>query len=126
MLSAEAAHIGDPDVDFDISAVLCPVLRYDTDETFELLVEFRSVVGGVYSDEEVLTDSDIESISMTVVFLAEDSCPRPDAEAMIDRLCRWGGAESVVRIVSAPGKATTVYGPDDEVAFLPRMELELQ
>ncbi|MHB1784342.1 MAG: hypothetical protein ACYCTE_16975, partial [Acidimicrobiales bacterium] len=47
---------------------------------------------------------------------------RPTVRDMIERIVGWGTEGAVVRVVSAPGRLTTLYGPGDEVAYLPRAE----
>jgi hypothetical protein len=118
-----AARIGDPDVDFDVTTTLRSVVRCETDAMIELVLECEGGVGGWANETSSIHDVDhVTSVSIVAGFNIADESLRPTVRNMIERIVGWGTEGAVVRVLSAPGRLTTLYGPDEEVAYLPRTD----
>ena len=121
------ASIGDPDLDFDVTTIMRPVLRYDSPDQIELMIECDGGIGGWDSDGSGLDELDcVNSISIGLGYrLPADIREQPEHRAamdIIDRLVHWGEIRATVRIVCAPGKFSTLYGPDNQAVYLPRTQ----
>jgi hypothetical protein len=117
------AKIGDSDLDFDVIAIMRPVFRHDSPDLVELAIECEGGIGGWDNDDSSIDDMgrvDTVSIGVTYHAFPEKQIEHRATMIMIDRIIRWGEARAVVRIVCAPDKLSTIYGPDDQVALLPR------
>lgn len=118
-----AARIGDPDVDFDVTTTLRSVVRCETDAMIELVIECEGGIGGWANETGSIHDVDrVLSVSIVAGFHIADEPLRPLVRDMIERIVGWGTEGATVRMVSAPGRLATLYGPDDEVAYLPRAD----
>lgn len=114
-----AARPGDPELDFDVTTTIGTVLVHESPTMLELLVE---TIGGVgeWDRGNGLQDVRVESLSITAGFgLGED---RRDGAVRqnVDRIHKWGRDHTIVRIVMARNRMTTLIGPGGEVAYLPR------
>jgi hypothetical protein len=123
-----AARIGDPDLDFDITTTIRPVLRHDSPDTVELAIECDRGIGRVNIDNSGPSDRSINAVSILVSYHlpTEDPIVRQAEMAMIDNIVDWGKSRATIRIVGTPGKLPTLYGPNGQVAHLPHVEPEIE
>ena len=120
----EIACAGDADLDFDVSTRLRPVVRFDSPDLVELVIQGEGGVGGWDGNGDGIIE-DCEQVTHVQIALGFHLRVREQAQRqlvmmMIDRIVQWGEDRAVVRITAAPGKLSTIYGPDGKVAVIPR------